>query len=309
MVTTVTLNPMLDKTIYIDRLRPGEITRASKREMVPGGKGINVARQLTRFGVEAVATGFMGREIGRIVEQLLDGEAVKHDFVHIRDFTREGITIVETESGRSTGIFEPPHMLEKEEIDRLREKCHELLQLSEWLVLSGSTPTAHLDCFYSDFISKAHSLSKKSVLDTYGIALQNGLKAKPFMIKPNLREYEQTFGTKLSSEQSVLEELTKLEEAGIPFVALTDTDKPFFVSYLGQRWRVMPPEVTTVNSTGSGDAFVAGTIYGFMQDWDIEKTLRFATAAGAVNASRWAVVDVSFSEAEHLAPKVKLEQI
>jgi 5-dehydro-2-deoxygluconokinase len=64
-----------------------------------------------------------------------------------------------------------------------------------------------------------------------------------------------------------------------------------------------------VNPVGSGDAFVAGTIFGILQQWDLERTIRFATAAGAVNASRWAVVDVSVQEAESLAPKVVLEAI
>ena len=71
MVTTVTLNPMLDKTIYVDRVERGAIHRASKMEMVAGGKGINVSRQLKHLGIKTVATGFLGGEVGSIVSRLL----------------------------------------------------------------------------------------------------------------------------------------------------------------------------------------------------------------------------------------------
>ena len=58
---------MLDKTIHVDRLERGTIQRALKMEMVAGGKGINVSRQLNRLGIKTVATGFLGGEVGSIV--------------------------------------------------------------------------------------------------------------------------------------------------------------------------------------------------------------------------------------------------
>jgi tagatose 6-phosphate kinase len=308
MVTTVTLNPMLDKTIYVDRLRVGEITRATKREMSPGGKGINVARQLTRFGVPSIATGFMGGETGQMVEQLLDSEGVKHSFVHIQDLTREGITILES-TGRSTGVFEPGHRVSSSELRLLKEKCEEFLQASDWLVLSGSTPHAELDFFYKEIIEEAAPSNCRVVLDSYGEAFKQGVSAKPFMVKPNVKELEQTFGIKLSTRQAILDQLDWFSDKGISLAVLTDTQKPFYLSYLAKRWQVTPPVVQMVNPVGSGDAFVAGAVYGFIHEWELEKTIKFATAAGAVNASRWAAVDVAVEEAEGLAPKVFLEAL
>lgn len=309
MVATVTLNPMLDKTIYIDQLRLGEITRATKREIAPGGKGINVARQLTRFGVEAIATGFIGNKIGEIIESLLDEEGVAHDFVHITDCTREGITIVETSTGRATGVFEPPHRVSVTEVDLLRKKSEELARRCEWIVLSGSTPHHELDFFYEEIIKKANGAGCKVVFDSYGEAFKLGVDAKPFMIKPNVKEFEQTFNVRLNSEKVILEQMDWVEAIGISLAVLTDTEKPFYVGYLGRRWHITPPRVHTVNPVGSGDAFVAATVFGFLHQWEIEQIIKFATAAGAVNASRWAVVDVTLEEAERLLPDVVLQAI
>ena len=40
-----------------------------------------------------------------------------------------------------------------------------------------------------------------------------------------------------------------------------------------------------VGSTGAGDSFCAGVLYGLSRGWDHEKTLRFAVCAGAMNLS------------------------
>ena len=39
MIVTITLNPLLDKTLFVDRLRKGVISRTERKEMVAGEKG------------------------------------------------------------------------------------------------------------------------------------------------------------------------------------------------------------------------------------------------------------------------------
>jgi sugar/nucleoside kinase (ribokinase family) len=45
------------------------------------------------------------------------------------------------------------------------------------------------------------------------------------------------------------------------------------------------PEGYIVGSTGAGDSFCAGVLYGLYRGWSHEKTLRFAVCAGAMNLS------------------------
>lgn len=49
---------------------------------------------------------------------------------------------------------------------------------------------------------------------------------------------------------------------------------------------VAPNEVDVVNGLGAGDAFGGSLIHGLLHDWPMEKTLRYANAAGAIVASR-----------------------
>jgi len=55
----------------------------------------------------------------------------------------------------------------------------------------------------------------------------------------------------------------------------------------GDRFHVAPAfQVNVVDSTGGGDVFRAGFIYGLLQGWDVPAMLRFANAAAAVSCTR-----------------------
>ena len=41
------------------------------------------------------------------------------------------------------------------------------------------------------------------------------------------------------------------------------------------------PVGKVVDTTGAGDSFVAGVLYGLAEGWDIEETTRFASAVSA----------------------------
>jgi 5-dehydro-2-deoxygluconokinase len=49
---------------------------------------------------------------------------------------------------------------------------------------------------------------------------------------------------------------------------------------------VPPNQVDVINGLGAGDAFGGSLIHGLLRNWPLEKTLRYANAAGAIVASR-----------------------
>lgn len=62
---------------------------------------------------------------------------------------------------------------------------------------------------------------------------------------------------------------------------------------------VVPPHpVEVVNGLGAGDAFGGALCHGLLSGWDVERTLRFANAAGAVVAGRLACADAMPTTAE-----------
>jgi len=70
-VITVTLNPALDRTYTVVDIKTGELNKALSVRTDAGGKGINVARALRRFGLDVCATGFNGGFTGEHLSSLL----------------------------------------------------------------------------------------------------------------------------------------------------------------------------------------------------------------------------------------------
>jgi 5-dehydro-2-deoxygluconokinase len=54
---------------------------------------------------------------------------------------------------------------------------------------------------------------------------------------------------------------------------------------------VPPVPVEVVNGLGAGDAFGGALCHGLLEDWDLERRMRFCNAAGAIVASRLACAD------------------
>ena len=64
--------------------------------------------------------------------------------------------------------------------------------------------------------------------------------------------------------------------------------------------RVPPVPVEVVNGLGAGDAFGAALCYGLVEGWDVVRTVRFASAAGAYVAARLACADAMPNEEQVL---------
>jgi 1-phosphofructokinase family hexose kinase len=308
MITTVTLNPMLDKTVRLKHILVGQIVRAEAVSSIVGGKGVNVARQLHRLGCAVQATGVWGGEIGAELDRLLTEEGVRHQLVTIRGMTREGVTYLDAE-GVTTCVFEPPHAIDPDEAEALLAECRTLLSGSTWLACCGSSPVAATDHVYADLVREARVCGVRSALDTYGAPLRIALEALPDVVKVNRDEYQNTIGVALDLEQHIVDALVTLVEQGVGLAVLTDGPRPCYAASLSGCWKITPPAVTTINPTGSGDSMLAGILYGLSRGWDEPKSVCFGAAAGAANAAVWRASAVSVEEIVALLPAVSVVEL
>ena len=69
--------------------------------------------------------------------------------------------------------------------------------------------------------------------------------------------------------------------------------------------QVPPSPVTVVNGLGAGDAFGGALCHALLSGWDLERSMRFGNAAGAIVASRLACADAMPTSAE---VEAKLEE-
>ena len=77
MIYTVTLNPTIDCTVWLEKLETGKTNRCQSEALSVGGKGINVSLVLKELGFDSVATGFVAGFTGEAVISSLEENGVK----------------------------------------------------------------------------------------------------------------------------------------------------------------------------------------------------------------------------------------
>lgn len=82
-----------------------------------------------------------------------------------------------------------------------------------------------------------------------------------------------------------------LHEYGVTLAVVKQGPKGVLASRAGEVVEVAPMDVTVVNGLGAGDAFGGALCHGLLGGWSLERTMRFANAAGAIVASRLACAD------------------
>ncbi len=307
-VLTLTLNPMIDKFLEVDYLRLGDATRGSQVTPIPGGKGINVSRQLRALGIPTVAMGFVGGEVGKHLLKLVEGEGISTDFTTISEETREGYTVIE-KSGRRTQLFDPSPRVSASETEALFKQVLRRLPKAAALVCSGSAPEGMNLLRIRQLFVEAAKLGVPAYLDGYGEILRETLKARPFLVKLNREEFESTFGRKIRGERGFIRALQFLRQEGAGNAILTDGKKPVMAMIFQKILKLTPPPVRVVSAVGSGDSFLAGIIEQLLRGKSWEEAIRWGTALGSVNASLLTVSKVSKRAAQPLFNSKKMKLV
>ncbi|MBC9728011.1 5-dehydro-2-deoxygluconokinase [Streptomyces sp. TRM68367] len=90
-----------------------------------------------------------------------------------------------------------------------------------------------------------------------------------------------------------------LLEAGVELAVVKQGPKGVLAVHRdGTRAEVPPVPVEVVNGLGAGDAFGGSLCHGLLAGWELEKTMRYANAAGALVASRLACSSAMPTESE-----------
>ena len=78
----------------------------------------------------------------------------------------------------------------------------------------------------------------------------------------------------------------KLIRAGVKTALITLAGEGSLVVQGDEILRIWAPQVPVVDGCGAGATYSAGFIYGWLQDWPLETSVRFATAAASLKVTR-----------------------
>ena len=276
-------------------------------QLDPGGKGLNVARMVHNLGGTSVGLTFFGGENGKVLRKLLSKEGVKYLYVETRGETRNIFNFIEKKSGKVLRINEKgPEIFKREETQFFSLLSNLKLHSCDIVCISGSLPPALEENTYRHIIEKIKRKTSFVVLDSDGEPLKEGIKARPFLIKPNMYELERVVGEKIRSYRKLKNVCAGLIDSGISLILLTLGEKGALLFSKKEVLYGTPPEVKLKSDVGCGDAFLAGFLYNFSSGLNLKECLKFAVACGTAKATKPGTSMPAKQEVLRILKKVKI---
>ena len=280
MIYTLTLNPSVDLIVSLERFCEGRVNLSDNEYKLPGGKGINVSQVLKNLGHESTALGFVGGFTGNFIVDELKKRKVDTDFIEVSGDTRINIKMKDTKAESEINGNSPA--ITKEDLKDLMKKLNELKK-DDLLVMSGSVPKTLSSSIYKEILEGLKE-EVKVIVDTKGEALEEVLKANPFLVKPNNHELEDLFNVKISGIEDTIRYGKKLQEMGAVNVVVSLAGEGAILIGEEKIYRGNVPRGTVVNSVGAGDSLVGGFAAGLLEDLSIEECFRKGIASGSASA-------------------------
>ncbi|HLS40584.1 MAG TPA: 1-phosphofructokinase [Ornithinicoccus sp.] len=258
MILTVTLNPSLDRTIDVDRIRIGAVHRGLRSRLDPGGKGVNVTRALRANGHRSLAVVPLGGPEGDQLARLLAAERVDVVRVPVEHPTRSNVAVAEAD-GNVTKFNEPGAPLAPDELRTVLGHVVEHSAAGDWVVLCGSLPPGVPVEQYAAMVTWLRERGRRVAVDTSGEALRLAVQAGPDLVKPNRHELGEVVGRELGTVAEVLDAAHQVHAAGVDHVVVSlGADGALLVGGGGPDLAGTSTVTDAVSSVGAGDAFLAG---------------------------------------------------
>ena len=305
MIVTLTINPAIDHNVVADRLvfeDRGYILSTSESA---GGRGINASCVIHSFGGKTLGIVTCGGPSGERFRQFLCGCGFPVETVPIENEIRTNLTITDRH-GLTIKLNHPGPALSREELGRFEAAVERNLDGAAWLMICGSLPPGVPPGFYSKLVKIARERGVKTLLDTDGEALMEGLEAGPTVVAPNQQEAERLLNAALLTRGHFLDAAQRIARMGAESVILS----------LGSRGAVgvnprgvveaIPPRVDAVCPIGAGDALAAAFVWAMEDTGDFADALRWGVAAGTASARLPGLTFASLAQTKEIYPRIEV---
>ena len=257
MIVTVTPNPSVDRTVFLDEVVIGSVNRGRRSRSEPSGKGVNVALALHAHDVPVRAVVTAGGSVGAQLRQMLDAAGLDTVVIPIAGEIRSNISLTQP-NGFVTKINEAGPLLRREETDLLLAAVTAQVGGARWLVCAGSLPAGVPVGWYGELVEVGHRHGVPVAVDTSGEALAESLSAQPDLVKPNVHELAELTGRAPQTLGEVVEAAQEVRRRGARTVlASLGGDGAVLVDATGAVWGHAPVD-KVVSTVGAGDAMLAG---------------------------------------------------
>lgn len=284
MILSVTLNPSIDRTLFVDGLNPFGTNRVVKTEVDAGGKGINLSRVAHELGAKTIALAFLGGGPGAAIEAVLTREGVPFRAVPVADDTRVNVSIEDGSGEPPTTFNERGAAITPGDFEVFRSICLELSNEVNWACLGGSLPPGVPDCIYAELLLLFREAGCRVAVDADGEPMRLALRESPDLIKPNQEEVSRLLEREIDDLNLAAEAARELHHGGVRYALISMGDQGAVCSCDEGTWIARPPVVEAQSTIGSGDSMIAGFLAAIEDGEPPSDALRLGVAAGAATA-------------------------
>lgn len=308
-VCALSVSPAIDRTAYIGDFKIDKVNRVESFYDVPGSKGINIAMNLANCGMKSCCSGFLGGNGADFIMHKLCDCGVICDFIPVSYDVRINTKIVDLKNKTYTDVNFAGGKPSSYELELLKEKIKTFSSSFDFIAMSGVLSHPNLHSLYSELIRVIDTKKTKVCIDCCGESLRLAAAEKPFAIKPNLSEFNETFSLDCKSDIDVKNAALKLCENG-PENIFVSLDKNGAIAITKNKaYKIHNCDVDVLNTVGAGDAFLSGFIYASSHNFDYISCLKYSASFAHAVVSSLPDAKRSLEDFSKFVPYIKVEEI
>lgn len=309
MITTLTLNPCIDRTVAVNGFTYGGTNHVNHSRCDVSGKGINVSIALKNLGETTCCLGFNYEDDSSLLTDFLNQRQIAHDFLTVTGQLRTNIKIFDQKTSVMSELNEPGSHVKQESVDRLMEKAEEYLPKTELLVLDGSVPPGVPKDIYGSLTERAARYGVRTVIDAYGSLLLEGIKARPYLIKPNKDELEEAFGEKIATGADALRVSRRIIAEGVTLVCVSLGKEGALMVSKDKAYFSPGADIAVKGVQGAGDSLVAGMCFAAVHNMPYAEMLRHGVAVAHGSLMQEGTQMCTLESFRQMLPRITVQEM
>ncbi|MEA1974609.1 MAG: carbohydrate kinase [Bacillota bacterium] len=254
-----------EESIILNDSNPGKLKISS------GGVGRNIAENLARLGVSTKLLSAVGDDLyGEKLVNESRNAGVDISNVHISSYNRTSsyLSVIDNDGDMKLAIADMDISLEIS-VDYL-EKYKQIIQEAKAIVIDTNLEKSVIEYIFNNFGDKEIFVDTVSTAKCIKI---NEYFEKIYTIKPNKIEAEKLLNMKINGNDDMEKAINKFLDLGVSQVVISNGSKEIYYGNSDGVFSVKAKKVNVVNATGAGDAFMAGLVYSYIKNIEINKAI------------------------------------
>ena len=305
MIYTITLNPAIDYFITLNEtLLVDEVNRGSHEIYKAGGKGLNVSKILSVMNIPSKAIAVLGGFTGQYIQDSFE-EDPNIEMIPIPVDGMNRINMKANYGKKAFCINGSGPVANDCTVQLLLDEIAKI-NADDIVIISGSVMHGFPNDFVTVLAQAVHQRNAKVVVDMEQITMEQLKECRPYLIKPNLYEFQLLFENAEINESNIDEYLRKANSLGIENILVSLGKDGAALSNAQGIFKLDQPHTVLVNKVGAGDAMLASFIGKLSQGYSSEEALQWGGAAGNATASK--IEDITMHDIEGYLPQMKVSK-